>query len=415
MNQCLRKLAVLSLAAATCAALNLSAFAGKECSEPSLKIADETSKQKDARLAWLESAAADAMRAAERKMSDGSVVHVPQGCCKYEAFWLRDYVMMLEGRVVPRERIVPCAKIFLKAVSPEGFGVDCVKFDGTPVYKPGYGTMGANPVLDGCPYTVKLASESWKQTGDGFFLEPVTLDLLEKVLAAIPHAPGGCLPWIDPKAEWDRCPFGFTDSVRKQGECLFSSLLELEARRNFAEMLEAAGRRSAAAAERAKVDRMVKAVESAFWDEATGLYRAATVKCREHDIWGSAYAVWLGIAAPARVRRVAEYFRDHLDGLVQKGQIRQLPPGTYWEKTLTGRDSYQNGAYWGTATGWFAWTLAKVDRAKAMSLFDDLVADYKARNANEWVFGARTDCPQYLSSLALPLQALRRMRSSRAY
>ena len=97
---------------------------------------------------------------------------------------------------------------------------------------------------------------------------------------------------------------------------------------------------------------------------------------------------------------------------MQKEQIRQLPPGTYCERTLTGRDSYQNGAYWGTATGWFAWTLAKVDRAKAMSLFDDLVADYKARNANEWVFGARTDCPQYLSSLALPLQALRRMSSS---
>ena len=52
MNEHLRKLTVLSLAAATCAALDLPAFAGKEYPELPLKITDETPAQKDARLAW---------------------------------------------------------------------------------------------------------------------------------------------------------------------------------------------------------------------------------------------------------------------------------------------------------------------------------------------------------------------------
>ena len=52
MNEHLRKLTVLSLATATCAALGLSAFAGKEYPELPLKITDETPAQKDARLAW---------------------------------------------------------------------------------------------------------------------------------------------------------------------------------------------------------------------------------------------------------------------------------------------------------------------------------------------------------------------------
>jgi len=363
--------------------------------------------------AWLEAAGRKTILCAERQMADGTRVYAPQAGCKDKAFWLRDYVMMLEGGLVPKDRIVPCAKIFLGAVSPEGFGVDCVKFDGTPVYKPGYGTMGDNPVLDGSPYTVKLAYESWRATGEAYFLSEDVLRLLAKTLAAIPLEPEGCLAWIDPSRAWERCPFGFIDTVRLGGACLFPSLLTIEARRDFAEMLEAAGRQPEAREQRRQADAMAAAVETRFWDASVGLYRAATHRCREHDVWGSAYAVWLGVADREHAQRVAAYFRDNYDGLVQRGQIRQLPAGVYWEDAAIGRDTYQNGAYWGTAAGWFAWTLARVDRPKALALFDELVADYRARGANEWVLGERVECPDYLSSLALPLQGLRRVKGER--
>ena len=361
-------------------------------------------------LDWFWENATNSLRHAERKMADGTVVYVPQGTCKYEAFWLRDYEMMLEAGIVPSERIVPCAKIFLNAVSPRGEGVDCVKFDGTPVYKPGYGSMGENAVLDGCAYTVLVAAHSWRQTKDAWFLAPERLALYAKVLSAIPHDAAG-LSWIDPAKDWDRCPWGFTDTVRKTGACLFSSLLEVSARREFAAMLAAAGSADRAAEERAAAGRIAAAINRTFWDESVGLYRAATVRCREHDVFGSAYAVWLGVAEGERARRIATVFRDRYADFVLDGQVRHLSKGDYWElcSAGVGRDFYQNGGYWGTASGWFAWTLSLVDRDLALRTLSDLRRSCERNGSPEWVSARQVECPEYLSTLALPYQAIRRL------
>jgi len=59
--------------------------------------------------------------------------------------------------------------------------------------------------------------------------------------------------------------------------------------------------------------------------EPLGLFRAATLKCREHNIWGSAFAVKLGVADERQAGQVAEYFRDHYGELVKRGPIRHTP------------------------------------------------------------------------------------------
>lgn len=361
---------------------------------------------------WFRAAATNSLHHAERQMFDGTVVYVPQGTCKYEAFWLRDYEMMLEAGIIPTERVVPCAEIFLNAISARGEGVDCVKFNGTPIYKPGYGTMGENCVLDGCAYSVLVAYYSWKQTGDGRFITPERLDLYAKVLSAIPHDSDG-LSWIDPAKEWDRCPWGFTDTVKKTGACLFSSLLEIAARRCYAEMLGAAAN-SASAEEKAVAERLTAAVNRVFWDDERGLYRAATVRCREHDIWGSAYAVWLGVADKTRALRVANVFKDEYGDLVSDGQVRHLSKGVYWEKVSPGcaRDFYQNGGYWGTAAGWYAWTLSLIDRDMALLMLGGLRRFCEKNGAPEWRFGDRLECLEYLSTLVLPYQGLGRILES---
>ena len=362
---------------------------------------------------WFRTAAAAALAHAERTMSDGTVVYAPQGQSKYDAFWLRDYEMMLEAGIVPSERIVPCAKVFLNAVSPQGEGVDCVRFDGTPVYSPGYGTMGEKAVLDGCAYTVLVACHSWRQTGDAWFLDGERLALYARVLAAIPHDANG-LSWIDPAKDWERCPWGFTDTVKKTGACLFSSLLEVAARRGFAELLKAAGKADRAAAEAAAAEAIAAAVNAEFWDESAGLYRAASVRCREHDVFGTAYAVWLGVAAGARADRIAAVFRDRYGDFVANGQVRHLPKGVYWEACAesAARDAYQNGGYWGMATGWFAWALARVDPALAGETLDDLRQACERNGSPEWTFGDRVECPEYLATLALPYQCLRRLEAA---
>jgi hypothetical protein len=230
--------------------------------------------------------------------------------------------------------------------------------------------------------------------------EPL-VDRLVATMNAVPRSPSG-LVFIDPALPWDRCPYGFTDTVRKQGEVLFCSLLDVQASWQLADLLEAVGRSADAATWRDVADTAAAAIRSTFWDPDVGLFRAATVQCREHDIWGSAFAVHLEVATEAQADKVAEYFRDNYDDIVQAGQVRHLPGGTYWEVAGT-QDSYQNGGYWPVATGWFAKTLSRVDQQLADHTFVAMVNDFKARGVNEWVIGATVGVPFYTASATVPL------------
>ena len=89
-------------------------------------------------------------------MDDGTIGYVPQAGSNYDAVWLRDYYYALEARLIPSGDIVPLARTFLNAISPEGYAVDCVRYSGEPIYKPGYGSMGENAVADGPQFTVNV-------------------------------------------------------------------------------------------------------------------------------------------------------------------------------------------------------------------------------------------------------------------
>jgi hypothetical protein len=100
--------------------------------------------------------------------------------------------------------------------------------------------------------------------------------------------------------------------------------------------------------------------------------------------------------------------------IAERGQVRHLPAGAYWERFL--RDVppgyYQNGGYWGTASGWLIEALADVDPALALRLFHDLVSDYRERGIHEWVNGATTHLPNYVASATNPLASVRKLLNS---
>jgi hypothetical protein len=148
------------------------------------------------------------------------------------------------------------------------------------------------------------------------------------------------------------------------------------------------------------------------------MFLAASLANRQTDVWGSAYALFARIATPHQAQRIALWLRRNYDGIVWRGQVRQTAPGTYWERTFGTPPGFaQNGAYWGTATGWVAFALAGIDRPLARSMIRALAADYKANGVNEFV--TASDRPpdrhcigfaNYAANAALPLQAIRRMR-----
>ena len=362
-----------------------------------------------AATAWLARESKRLIRACRRRMHSGRAAFPPQVGSHYDAFWLRDYAYMLEGcaEAFTDKELSDACSLFVGAQRADGACVDCVKFDGTSIYKPGYGRMGDHPVADGSQFTVAVAWHTWRRTRDRKLLLRI-IDPLVRAMQASPRSKRTHLVHIRAGARWDRCPYGFTDTVRKQGDVLFCSLLYEESARRLADLLAAAGRKEDAATWRAEAERVGAATRKVFWDEAAGLFRAATARCGQPDIWGSAFAVYLGLANQAQSLRVARYFRDHYDGIVQCGQVRHLPGGVYWQEAGP-KDRYQNGGFWATPVGWFVYTLDLVDPKLADRTVLDLVADFRRRGVREWVFGQTLAVGDYVASATLPLAGIRAM------
>ncbi len=360
-------------------------------------------------VAWLQSESHRLIRASRRTMSDGTAAFPPQVGLGYEAFWLRDYEYTLEGAVdaYSDQELIDACRLFIRSMRSDGAGVDCVKFDGTPIYKPGFGSMGANPVADGSQFTVAVVWHTYRKTKDAQLLQE-SVEPLIKTMNAVPRNPSTALVHIRPGDPWDRCPYGFTDTIRKEGDELFCSLLYVQASRQLADLLTAAGCSPEAGDWRNEANRVAESVRKVFWDPQVGLFRAATVCCREHDIWGSAFAVYLGVAKTEQARAIAAYFQKNYSGIVQNGQIRHLPAGVYWEKGCE-RDTYQNGAFWATPTGWFVYTLDLVDSTLADRTVLDMVKDFQAGGACEWILKDKRQLPNYLASASLPLGGIRAM------
>ncbi len=364
-------------------------------------------------LRWLEGKSREMIRASRRAMKGGIAAFPPQAGSGYEAFWLRDYAYMLEGcpEAFTDQELRAACLLFVNSLRADGSGVDCVKFDGTPIYKPGFGTMGFNPVVDGVPFTVAVAWHTHRRLRDRQFLTQI-IDRLIKTMEAVPRNPKTGLVHIKPEG-WDRCPYGFTDTVRKQGDELFTSLLFIQAARQLADLLKVVGRKEEAGKWQDLADRLVPTVTQVLWDERLGLFRAATLKCREPDLWGSAFPVSLGVAGHEQSLRIARYFKEHYGEVVQRGQLRHLPGGMYWEVACP-RDSYQNGGYWATPVGWFVCTLDLVDARLADQTILDLVQDFQKRGVTEWVRGDRQAVRNYIASATMPLAGGRGMLRRRS-
>ena len=362
---------------------------------------------------WLEGEADRIIRASRRQMDDGTSAFPPQVGIHYEAFWLRDYQYTLEGAIgsYSNRELEDSCRLFLRSRGPDGAGVDCVKFDGTPVYRPGYGTMGENPVTDGGPFTVGVGWHTHERIGDVGLLQDLIGPLIE-TMGAVPLNPESGLVHIDPSLGWDRCPYGFTDTVRKQGDVLFSSLLFVQACRQLGDLLSSSGDSERSAMWYAEAQSVADQIRDQLWDEGAGLFRAATVQCRQLDVWGSAFAVYLGVSDQHQSMAIAGRLRRDYDSIVYHGQVRHLVPGEYWDHAGA-RDRYQNGAFWATPSGWVVFALDLVDRALADRTIVDLVTDMRANGACEWIFEQQRTLPDYLASAALPLAGIKAMLARR--
>lgn len=396
-----RNLAYLSLTAIICSPLSgFTPQAGESLREAHQWLTEEARKQ------------VNGCRVIAR---DGTTLFTPDGSGNYKGMWVRDFCYMVEGApelFKPEE--IRAAYLFLLARqrSEDGAMPDRVRQDGVPIYSPGPDDKPLRPLpsTDNPQFMVKIAYHYVVLTGDmGLFRQ--TESKLTRGLNSLPRSSRG-LVYIDP--ENPRSPYGFTDTVAKTGEEFFSSLLDWQASTQMAELCRRIGRTEKAEWEE-RAQRTKSALQT-FWDSDAGMFMAAGIDCNQIDIWGSAYAVHIGVASDTQRKAIGNYLKVHYQGLVESGQLRHTAPGTFWEKMLTevSPGTYQNGAYWGTPAGWLIEALHVVDPGLARKTFLDLVNYYRKYGVYECVNGDYRKLKNYVASATLPLAALRKIYSELA-
>ena len=319
---------------------------------------------------------------------------------------------------------------------------DHITFDGKPIYFPGtvddYENQGGiwwpRPPIDDHYY---FAGMAWHLAVDGRRCDVITervgdLTVLERLDLAfsVPRAhPDAELVWC---GDDDRAvSFGFVDTIIHTDDLLFGSLLRCQAARQMAQLHELAGD-PLRAKEYAHIAASISTHLARTFAHPSGLLQASTGKSAQPDVWGSAYAVYSAALPPAEALAVCRALLDvyRRGTIAYRGNIRHVPTdadydaSTAWELTIGSRtkeNRYQNGAYWGTATGWVAYALAQVDAAAALELASEYIAELQMgdyRQGEE--FGSPFECfhpdggytqnPVYMASVTCPLEAFGRLR-----
>jgi dipeptidase len=368
--------------------------------------------QARADIAYLRAAAKKLLDGCLITASDGTPLYTPDGRAHYAALWTRDFASMVEyaGDLMSLKNIESCIDRLVKAVREDGAVPDRVQVDGRAVYAAGAADSPlGEPNIDNAQFLVFAAAGCLEMVP-----EDMRAALYRKWSPALvrgmdwtPRGANG-LVWNDPRKP--HSPYGFTDTVAKTGDLFMESVLYWRAAKILArwEGLYGSGAtRDGLLARAAAIERSI----GSLWDETTGMFLAASVDCRQTDIWGNAYAVAVGFPPAGRRDRIVDYLVSNYDRYVWHGQVRHLPRGEYWQRQLypVEKDRYQNGAFWGTASGWVMEAVAGRAPELALRMFHDLVEDFRAGGICECVNEGYRQLESYVDTATNPLGAAGRL------
>lgn len=331
--------------------------------------------------------------------ADGTNMYTPDGKGNYKAFWTRDFTYMVENslELMPPEDVERGIAFLLSHAALDGWIPDRVEGSCTPKYTAGNGNFPATRNLDNGPFLCICADvylRSLERTR-ALSLFAAWREGLCHALDCLPLAKSGLICNVE---QPPHSPYGFTDTVAKTGLLSFETLLLWRALRAMSHWLRESESDST------RYDALVASIEANF--EATflgenGMLLAATECCRQTDVWASCFALSIGFPLSERAaERIRDWLIEHYDGIVCAGQIRHLPAGELWERTFIPVEGgvYQNGAFWATATGWFAEAIAPRDMALAKQTLLDALTYFENEGIFECINGDYRKLDTYVAS-----------------
>lgn len=357
-------------------------------------------------LKYLAQTASNLLAGCRVPAKNGTPLYTPDGKGNYRALWTRDFAYMVEnaGDLIPERDVEAALRFLLDGIRADGAAPDRVRPDGVAVYSAGpEGHPVGAPNIDNAQFLVIAMDEHLKRLSlrRSLALFREWADELEPAMDYIPRSLRGL---VENDPENPHSPYGFTDTVGKTGELFFESLLYWTACQRLAGWHQRAGHEEKADRYRGRARRIESNVDI-LWDETAGAFLAATKDCRQLDVWGNAYAVYLDFPLGAKRSLMLRFLETNYDRYVWHGQVRHLLKGEHWQRLLTPvqPERYQNGAYWATASGWVIWALAQTNPGLARQMWSDLLDDFQKNGVYECINEGYRQLDRYVVSATNPL------------
>jgi hypothetical protein len=382
----------------------------------------------------------------------GGVLIRPGGRDCYPSFWIRDYAMSLESGYVSDEEqkhmllitaSTQCDQPWITkggSMVPFGAIADHIRIDdGLPVYFPGtYSitdqgnkTFGMYPPYDDQYFFIHMAYYYIKSTShieilNQKFNEIALIDRLETAFNVSPSGLENHIVFTTD--DYRGVDFGFRDAEIITGDLCFTSILKFRAANELSEIFEITGNMLLSEKYRRIAQKLKTAIPELFLDKR-GMLRASTGKSNQADVWGTGLAIYLNILEGKDKEKACRFLADaYKKGyLAFKGNIRHVltiddfNESTAWEFSLVPKDTYQNGAYWGTPTGWICYAISKADFSLAQKLAEEYIADLRNNDFRKGAAsGAPYECfhpsgfsqnPVYMTTVTCPLIVFRSMKN----
>jgi hypothetical protein len=354
----------------------------------------------------------------------GGILIRPGGRSCYPAFWIRDYAMSIESGFVTQEEqkhmllltaATQCDQTVITTAGsmiPVGAIADHIRIDdGKPIFFPGTydfngqggKTWGMLPPYCDQFYFIEMAYAYVKKCSSSKILKSEIngvrlIDRLEMAYKVPPTRQKGVI--IYNTDDFRGIDFGFRDAINITGDLCFPSLLKYKASLEMAELFELIKRKDKAETYRDIAHQLKREIPPLFCDHR-GMLRASTGKSSQADVWSTALAVWFGVLEGEQLIKTCRFLAEaYKNGtLANRGNIRHILSSddfnnsTAWETSLVKKNDYQNGAYWGTSTGWICNAIAKVDVLAAKKLSKEYIDDLRAGDFRKGVkYGAPWEC-----------------------
>ena len=368
----------------------------------------------------------------------------------YPSFWIRDYAMSIETGFISMEEqknmllltaITQCDQTWTTkggAMVPRGAIADHIRIDdGLPIYYPGTydyveqgdGRFGFTPPYCDQFYFIHMANHYIEQTHDSnFLLEEVNgirlIDRLENAFAVVPT--NGKTELVYTHDAFRGVDFGFRDAIIITGDLCLPSILKYKAALHLSNCFRLIEQKQKSAHYLEIAKKIKSSIASAFQNEK-GMLKSSTGKSQQADVWATALAIYYDMLDREQTTKASRALALGYKGgaLSYHGNIRHVMTfddfnkETMWEVSLAEKNTYQNGAYWGTPVGWVCYAMAKTDLASAKKLADEYIADLKLHDFRKGgEEGAPFECftsnggqqnPLYMTTVASPYIVFKKM------